>query len=42
MEENISMTETKDPYAGINGLGMYYEVHGEGQPLTPLHISVVE
>lgn len=24
-------------YADVNGLRMYYEVHGEGQPLVVLH-----
>lgn len=24
-------------YAPINGLRMYYEIHGEGQPLIVLH-----
>jgi pimeloyl-ACP methyl ester carboxylesterase len=32
------MTETmQGNYAPINGLQMYYEVHGEGQPLVLLH-----
>jgi pimeloyl-ACP methyl ester carboxylesterase len=37
------MTETPDTapvrtgYAPVNGLTMYYEVHGEGQPLVLLH-----
>src|SRR5206468_7345076 len=25
------------PYAAVNGLSMYYEVHGEGPPLLLLH-----
>ena len=25
------------PYAAVNGLNMYYEVHGEGPPLLLLH-----
>ena len=25
------------PYAPVNGLEMYYEVHGEGPPLVLLH-----
>ncbi len=25
------------PYAAVNGLGMYYEVHGHGSPLLLLH-----
>ena len=37
------MTETTDAapartgYAPVNGLDMYYEIHGEGQPLVLLH-----
>src|SRR5262245_27371864 len=31
-------------YASINGLNMYYEVHGEGRPLVLLHgnLSTIE
>ena len=25
------------PYAAVNGLDMYYEVHGDGPPLLLLH-----
>src|ERR687886_428539 len=35
-----SMTTTTAPrtgYAPVNGLNMYYEIHGEGQPLLLLH-----
>lgn len=31
------MTETNGSYVKVNGLEMYYEVHGEGQPLVLLH-----
>lgn len=31
------MTETIGSYANVNGLKMYYEVHGEGEPLVLLH-----
>ena len=31
------MTLSKRSYAFVNGLNMYYEVHGEGQPLVLLH-----
>ena len=31
------MTENKGSYASVNGLEMYYEVHGTGQPLVVLH-----
>ena len=28
-------------YASINGLEMYYEIHGQGQPLVLLHGALV-
>jgi len=31
------MTISKSSYARVNGLNMYYEIHGEGQPLAQLH-----
>jgi pimeloyl-ACP methyl ester carboxylesterase len=31
------MTLSKSSYARVNGLDMYYEIHGEGQPLVLLH-----
>ena len=32
------MTETtQGNYAPVNGLQMYYEIHGTGQPLVLLH-----
>src|SRR5215212_8103876 len=31
------MNATKGDYAEVNGLRMYYEVHGEGLPLVLLH-----
>jgi pimeloyl-ACP methyl ester carboxylesterase len=31
------MTTMKSGYASVNGLRMYYEIHGEGQPLVLLH-----
>jgi pimeloyl-ACP methyl ester carboxylesterase len=31
------MNATKGDYAEVNGLRMYYEVHGEGRPLVLLH-----
>lgn len=31
------MTEPKTGFAPINGLELYYEVHGEGEPLVMLH-----
>jgi pimeloyl-ACP methyl ester carboxylesterase len=27
----------KSGYVSVNGLDMYYEIHGEGQPLVLLH-----
>jgi pimeloyl-ACP methyl ester carboxylesterase len=29
--------EPRGNYASVNGLEMYYEVHGEGEPLILLH-----
>ena len=29
--------ETKGKYLNVNGLNMYYEIHGTGQPLVLLH-----
>lgn len=31
------MTDSTNGYASVNGLNMYYEVHGSGQPLVLLH-----
>ena len=31
------VSTTQGSYAAVNGLDMYYEVHGEGQPLLLLH-----
>ena len=31
------MNATKGDYAEVNGLRMYYEVHGSGRPLVLLH-----
>jgi pimeloyl-ACP methyl ester carboxylesterase len=31
------VTENKGSYASVNGLEMYYEIHGTGQPLVVLH-----
>ncbi len=37
--EGVDMTATtpKTGYAAVNGLEMYYEIHGSGQPLVLLH-----
>lgn len=32
-------TKVKGEYASVNGLKMYYEIHGKGQPLVLLHGS---
>ena len=36
--------ENKGKYADVNGLKMYYEVHGTGEPLVLLHggISTID
>ena len=31
------MTEDRGNYADVNGLNLYYEMHGEGYPLVLLH-----
>jgi pimeloyl-ACP methyl ester carboxylesterase len=31
------MTENRGNYAEVNGLNMYYEIHGAGEPLVVLH-----
>ncbi|MEO7909785.1 MAG: alpha/beta hydrolase, partial [Roseiflexaceae bacterium] len=33
----MTTTTAKTGYAPVNGLNMYYELHGEGQPLVLLH-----
>jgi pimeloyl-ACP methyl ester carboxylesterase len=33
----MTNTNMKDGYASVNGLKMYYEIHGIGQPLVLLH-----
>ncbi|HEX5874690.1 MAG TPA: alpha/beta hydrolase [Pyrinomonadaceae bacterium] len=37
--QNAAAQETKGQYATVNGLKMYYETHGTGQPLVLLHGS---
>lgn len=34
------MPNTKSGFAPVNGLEMYYEIHGEGEPLILLHGGV--
>src|SRR3569833_4743455 len=37
-EETTTMTtRPKSGYAPVNGIELYYEIHGEGQPLVLLH-----
>ena len=42
--QNHSGTPAKSGYAPVNGLEMYYEIHGSGQPLVLLHgnLSTIE
>src|SRR5690242_5905231 len=44
MAINERLTDTHGHYALINGLNMYYEVHGAGKPLLMLHgnLSAIE
>lgn len=35
--ENIEKMEFKNGYADVNGLKMYYEIHGKGKPLVLIH-----
>src|ERR671911_737403 len=37
MTETTDTTPVRTGYAPVNGLNMYYEIHGEGQPLVLLH-----
>jgi pimeloyl-ACP methyl ester carboxylesterase len=37
IKERTIMAASKSSYARVNGLDMYYEIHGEGQPLVLLH-----
>jgi len=37
LTENPSGVEMKSGYAPVNGLNMYYEIHGEGSPLVLIH-----
>src|SRR5438132_6419497 len=32
--------DAKDSYASVNGLNLYYEIHGNGEPLILLHGGV--
>ena len=37
LQGKYAMTENEGNYAEVNGLEMYYEVHGSGDPLVVLH-----
>lgn len=37
MTTQISEAQTAGKYANVNGLKMYYEIHGEGKPLVLIH-----
>jgi len=33
----VTTTASETGFVSVNGLEMYYEIHGEGQPLVLLH-----
>ena len=35
--ETMTQTDVQSGYAPVNGLQMYYEIHGDGEPLVLLH-----
>ncbi len=37
MTTNISQSQTMIKYANVNGIKMYYEIHGAGHPLVLIH-----
>src|ERR1700761_8910689 len=37
MATEIAQAQTAGKYANVNGIKMYYEIHGSGQPLVLLH-----
>jgi pimeloyl-ACP methyl ester carboxylesterase len=37
METEMTNTTVQSGYAPVNGLNLYYEIHGSGQPLVVLH-----
>jgi pimeloyl-ACP methyl ester carboxylesterase len=41
MTKNKITTSTESGYASVNGLSMYYEIHGKGRPLVLLHGSLM-
>ena len=40
VDSSVRNTEVKSGYAPVNGLKMYYEIHGSGEPLVLLHGGV--
>jgi pimeloyl-ACP methyl ester carboxylesterase len=36
-DNEMPTTDAQTGYAPVNGLGMYYEIHGQGRPLVLLH-----
>lgn len=36
-EKNLTRQESIKGYAQVNGINMYYEIHGEGEPLVLIH-----
>ncbi|MCI0376002.1 MAG: hypothetical protein L0215_00195 [Gemmataceae bacterium] len=36
-KQQSGSTEKRQGYAAVNGLKMYYEIHGSGKPLVVLH-----
>src|SRR6266481_8723853 len=39
--QTLTSTAVKTGYAPVNGLNLYYEIHGTGEPLILLHGGVV-
>jgi len=37
MNRDDSLSSEAGNYASVNGLDMYYEIHGSGEPLVLLH-----
>ncbi len=37
MTANLSQALTSGEYANVNGIKMYYEIHGAGRPLVLIH-----
>jgi hypothetical protein len=37
MASNLSNAQSTGKYANVNGIKMYYEIHGTGSPLVLIH-----